>query len=54
VPKIAEEAHKKSKVPFRKGKPKDDAPKVVQLVAKANVLGMVTYENDLLLVYNGQ
>jgi hypothetical protein len=45
---------KKSKVPFRKVKVKEDAPKVVQLVAKANVLGMVTHERDLLLVYNGQ
>jgi hypothetical protein len=53
VPRIAQEVHKKkSKVPFRKVKVKEDAPKVVQLVAKANVLGMVTHERDLLLVYN--
>jgi hypothetical protein len=29
-------------------------PRILELVGKANILGMVTYEDDILLVYNGQ
>lgn len=56
VPRIAKEAHEKSKLPkaFRKGK--NDKPKIVELAGKASVLGMVTYERDqdFLLVYDSQ
>jgi CNH domain len=56
VPKIAKEAHKKSKLPGFLRKGKKDKPKIIELVAKASVLGMVTYERDrdFLLVYDSQ
>jgi hypothetical protein len=56
VPVFAKEAHEKSKLPGPLQKGKNDKPKVVELVGKASVLGMVTYErdHDFLLVYDGQ
>jgi hypothetical protein len=63
VPRIAKDAYKKSRLPGPLRKGKDDKPKIVELVgkdkegkAKANVLGMVTYERDqdFLLVYDSQ
>lgn len=55
VPRIAKEAHKKSKLPkaLQMGK---DKPKIVELLGKASALGMVTYEKDqdFLIVYDGQ
>jgi hypothetical protein len=40
----------------KKKKKKGDIPKVVELVDKANVLGMVTneYRQGIILVYNGR
>lgn len=35
-------------------KTKGDKPKILDLMDKANILGMVTYENDILLIYEGQ
>ena len=35
-------------------KDKGDTPKVLDLMDKANILGLVTYQNDILLVYEGQ
>jgi hypothetical protein len=52
VPKFAEETDKKKKKKKKKGK--GDTPKVVELVETANVLGMVTYQDDLLLVYESE
>ena len=56
VPRIAKEAHKKSRLPSFLKKGKDDKSKIVELVGKASVLGMVTYERDqdFLLVYDSQ
>jgi len=56
VPRIAKEAHEKSKLPGALQKGKKDKPKIVELVGKASVLGMVTYERDqdFLLVYDSQ
>jgi hypothetical protein len=56
VPRIAKEAHEKSKLPKALQKGKNDRPKIVELVAKASVLGMVAYERDqdFLLVYDSQ
>jgi hypothetical protein len=56
VPRIAREAHEKSKLPGPLKKRKNDKPKIVELVGKASVLGMVTYErdHDFLLVYDSQ
>lgn len=36
-------------VPKKKG----DTPKILELVGKGDILGMVTYDNDILLVYEG-
>jgi hypothetical protein len=33
---------------------RSDVPKILQLLDKASILGMVTYQNDILLVYDGQ
>jgi hypothetical protein len=56
VPRIAKEAHEKSRLPGPLKKGKDDKPKIVEMVGKASVLGMVTYERDqdFLLVYDSQ
>jgi len=59
VPRYAKEAHEQSRLSRLRGalkKEKNDKPKVVELVDKANVLGMVTYEKDqdFLLVYDSQ
>ena len=56
VPRIAKEAYKKSKLLGRLKKGKDDMPKIVELMGKASVLGMVTYERDqdFLIVYDSQ
>ena len=56
VPRIAKEAYKKSKLPWPFKKGEDDKPKIVEMVGKASVLGMVTYEKDqdFLLVYDSQ
>ena len=56
VPKYAKEAHKKSKLPKFLQKGKDDKPKIVELLGKTSVLGMVTYDrdHDFLLVYDSQ
>jgi len=56
VPRIAKEAHEKSWLPGPLKKGKDDRPRIVELVGKASVLGMVTYERDkdFLLVYDSQ
>jgi hypothetical protein len=56
VPKIAKEAHEKSKLPRPLQRGKKDKPKIVELVGKASVLGMVTYDKDqdFLLVYDSQ
>jgi len=35
-------------------KAKGDTPKILELMGKADILGMVTYDNDILLVYEGQ
>jgi hypothetical protein len=35
-------------------KTKGDTPKILKLMGKADILGMVTYDNDILLVYEGQ
>ena len=35
-------------------KDKGDPPKILDLIDKANILGLVTYQNDILLVYEGQ
>jgi len=35
-------------------KTKGDKPKILDLMDKAIILGMVTYENDILLIYEGQ
>ncbi len=32
----------------------NDTPKIVELVGKASILGVVTRGNDMLVVYNGQ
>ncbi|KAI0001432.1 CNH domain-containing protein [Russula compacta] len=32
-------------------KEKGDTPKILELVGKGNILGMVTYDNDILLIY---
>jgi len=54
VPRNAKEAHKKSKLPKWLQKGKNDKPKIVELLGKASVLGMVTYDrdHDFLLVYD--
>jgi CNH domain-containing protein len=54
VPRIAKEAHEKSWLPEPLKKGKDDRPRIVELVGKASVLGMVTYDQDFLLVYDSQ
>jgi hypothetical protein len=56
VPRNAKEAHKKSKLPKWLQKGKNDKPKIVELLGKASVLGMVTYDrdHDFLLVYDSQ
>ena len=56
VPRIAKEAYEKSKRPGPLQKGKSDKPKLVELVGKASVLGMVTNERDrdFLLVYDSQ
>ena len=56
VPRNAKEAHEKSKLPGPLQKGKNEKPKIVELLGKANVLGMVTYErdHDFLLVYDSQ
>jgi hypothetical protein len=56
VPRIANETHKKSKLPGPLQKGKDDKLNFVELVGKASVLGMVTIErdHDFLLVYDSQ
>ena len=35
-------------------KAKGDATKILELMSKADILGMVTYDNDILLIYEGQ
>jgi hypothetical protein len=54
VPRVAKEAHEKSRLPGPLKK--DDKPKIVEMVGKAIVLGMVAYERDqdFLLVYDSQ
>jgi hypothetical protein len=32
---------------------KGDAPKIFDLVGRANILGMVVHEKDILLIYDG-
>jgi len=56
VPRIANEAYEKSNLPRPLQKGKNDKPKIVELMGKARVLGMVTNErdHDLLLVYDSQ
>ena len=56
VPKHAKEAHEKSKLPKALQRGKNDKPKIVELLGKASVLGMVTYDrdHDFLLVYDSQ
>jgi hypothetical protein len=56
VPRIAKEAYEKSRIPKSLQIGKKDKPKIVELVGKASVLGMVTYEKDqdFLLVYDSQ
>jgi hypothetical protein len=33
---------------------KSDTPKILELVGKASILGAVTRQNDILVIYNGQ
>jgi hypothetical protein len=35
-------------------KGKGDTPKIFGLVGRANILGMVAHEKDILLIYDGQ
>lgn len=35
-------------------KAKGNAPKILELIGKADILGIVTYDNDILLIYEGQ
>ena len=35
-------------------KTKGDTPKILDLMGNANILGMVTYDTDILLIYEGQ
>ena len=35
-------------------KTKGDTPKILDMISNANILGMVTYDNDILLIYEGQ
>jgi hypothetical protein len=42
----------RTKVSLRLGK--SDTPKILQLVDKANILGVIKNQNNMLVVYNGQ
>jgi hypothetical protein len=35
-------------------KAKGNAPKILELIGKTDILGIVTYDNDILLIYEGQ
>jgi hypothetical protein len=39
---------------FWQRKDKGERPKILDLIDKADILGLVTYQNDILLVYEGQ
>ncbi len=43
---------KRTKTKLRLGK--SDTPKILELVGKASILGVVTHRDNMLVVYNGQ
>lgn len=61
VPKLSNSEHDpnafqrlltRTKVLLRIGK--SDTPKILELVGKASILGAVTRQNDILVIYDGQ